>query len=473
MGKGVRSKFYTDIMSFNPEVTGSGPLVVVKYPNGETTKFLVDFGMFQEEPYYDNNNKIWFNPDELAFVLVTHNHVDHTGRLPYLVKNGYDNPIYMTNETTKLIGLALEDSCNVLSDVGKRNHTQPLYGEQDVKNTLYKVKGCNYDTPINVLPNIKVTFFRNGHLIGAAIILVQISYPEYEDINLLFTGDYNAKNMFFDVKPLPEFLKKLRLTVIQEATYGEMNSTDVVHCFEDNITKALNENKTVITPVFSLGRAQEILYVIKRLQDEEKISTDIPVYFDGNLAFKYTSIYLNGKLDLKEDMRNFLPQNLIYVDKDSRQDILEDNNVKIIVTTSGMGSYGPAHIYIPTYLQKNNALIHFTGYTPEGTLGGKLKNTPKNEIVEVSGLLIKKRADVEYTTEYSAHAKADEMIEFLKQFKELELVLVNHGETETKKAFSNRVLKEVDTKYVGILGEGYLFRVNSYGLVKTMSTKFE
>lgn len=152
---------------------------------------------------------------------------------------------------------------------------------------------------------------------------------------------------------------------------------------------------------------------------------------------------------------------------------LEDRNKKIIVTTSGMGSYGPAQTYIPEYLSRENALIQFTGYTAEGTMGNRLKETKKGETVEVAGIIRKKRAEVEYTTEYSAHAKADEMIEFLKQFKNLKLVLVNHGEIHSKNVFANRIVEEVDTKRVGLLGREYFFRVNSYGLVKTLTTKFE
>lgn len=473
MGKGPRTRFYADIMSFNPEVTGSCHLVVVKYPDGETTKFMVDCGLFQEEAHYENNDKLFCKPENLSFVLVTHNHVDHVGRLPFLVKNGYNNNIYMTKETTNLIGLALSDSCSVLKDVAKRTNAKPLYCCEDVDCTMHRIIGCRYNTSIDVLPNIKVTFFKNGHLVGASIILVQISFPEYEDINILFTGDYNNKNMFFDVEPIPDWVTELPLTIVQEATYGYVNSTEMQNkCYEDNIENALKDGKTVITPVFSLGRAQEILYVLKKMQENGRISSDIPIYFDGKLAFQYTNIYLKGKVDIKDEMKDFLPTNLIYVSKDERMSVVENREPKVIVTTSGMGSYGPAQVYIPAYLQRKKALIHFTGYTAEGTLGRRLKETPNGGSVEIGGLMIVKKADVEYTTEYSAHAKADEMIEFLQQFKDARLVLVNHGQTETKKKFADKILKEVDTNYVGILGEGYLFRVDHYGFVKTMSTKF-
>ena len=138
-----------------------------------------------------------------------------------------------------------------------------------------------------------------------------------------------------------------------------------------------------------------------------------------------------------------------------------------------MGSYGPAQVYIPEYISREKALIQFTGYTAEGTMGNRLKSTEFGEMVEVGGLIAKKIAEVEYTTEYSAHAKADEMIQFLKKFDNLRLVLVNHGESETKNIFAERIVNEVEAKRAGLLGREYFFRVDHYGLVKTLSTKFK
>ena len=129
-------------------------------------------------------------------------------------------------------------------------------------------------------------------------------------------------------------------------------------------------------------------------------------------------------------------------------------------------------MYIQEYITHRNALIHFTGYTAEGTLGHKLKFTEVGEIVEVGGVFTRKSAQVEYATEYSAHAKSNEMIAFLKQFTNLKLVLVNHGEEDVKNVFAERIVKEVEPKRVGVLGREYFFRVNPYGLVKTMGTKF-
>ena len=138
-----------------------------------------------------------------------------------------------------------------------------------------------------------------------------------------------------------------------------------------------------------------------------------------------------------------------------------------------MGSYGPAQLYIPIFIKSPKSLIHFTGYTAEGTLGNRLTTTPIGEIVKIGGLLAQKQADVKYTSEFSAHAKADEMILFLQQFQNINMVIVNHGEASVKEAFATRILKEVNAKEVGIATREYFFRINPYHLVKTFSTKFQ
>ena len=130
-----------------------------------------------------------------------------------------------------------------------------------------------------------------------------------------------------------------------------------------------------------------------------------------------------------------------YVDSGNRDSVLMDRDKKIILTTSGMGSYGPAPQYISTFIKQRNSLIHFTGYTAEGTLGRSLQTASVGDIVKIGGILAEKQAQVEYTSEFSAHAKADEMIAFLKQFKKINMVLINHGNTNVKESFAKSVMK--------------------------------
>ncbi len=473
---GMKERLYVDIMATQPEVTGSCNLVIVKYPDHTTTRFIVDCGLFQEKDYSKYNKDFPFDGEKIDFALITHNHVDHIGRLPLMIKNGFEGNIYATNATCLFMPCALYDSYKVLKDVAKRNHEPQLYSEADVSETCHRLVPCEFRQTVRIDQNISATFLKNGHLVGAALILVQIKYPGYDDINLLFTGDWNGKNMFFDVPKIPDWIKKLPLTIVQESTYGTTDSNEtnaMAGKFENNLLNCVGNGGTFVTMVFSLGRAQEILYVIKKLQDDGKLSNEIPIYFDGKLAQQYTRLYQKEDLGLNGKMLDFLPKNLIQVERSTRAEVLEDTGQKIIVTTSGMGTYGPAQVYIPEYITRKNSMLHFTGYTAEGTLGEKLKSAEVDEMVNIGGLICKKRAKVEYTTEFSAHAKADEMIEFLKQFENLRMVLVNHGETETKFEFSERIAEEVSPRNVAILNRDYCFRIGPYGLIRTLPTKFE
>ncbi|HBC85125.1 MAG TPA: hypothetical protein DCZ30_07030, partial [Clostridiales bacterium] len=289
---GKKERFYADVMAMQPEVTGACNLVIVKLPNCATIRFVVDCGIFQESEYEELNYTLPFNAEAVDFCLVTHNHVDHTGRLPFMIKNGFRNKIYATETTCKLMPLALNDSCKVLEDVAKRKNKKSLYTEAHVRETVSNLVPCRYEETIEIGQNIKVTFLNNGHLMGAAVILVQISYPDFNDINLLFTGDYNKRNMFFDVKPIPEWILELPLTIIQESTYGDMDTSEIHKCFVDNILTCMSCAGTAIVPVFSLGRSQEILYELKCMQDKGSLNVDIPIYLDGNLAIRYTNWYI-------------------------------------------------------------------------------------------------------------------------------------------------------------------------------------
>lgn len=487
---------YVDIQTLNSGVTGSLHLCIAKIPyynEVKTIRFIVDCGLFQEriqkksEESADDsvkenindllNASLPFDAHELDFVLITHNHVDHIGRIPLLYRRGYDKKVYVSSPTKELIRYALSDSCKVLRETAKRSHSSTLYNDTDVSMAMPNICGVTYDKSFCPVPNVKVTFFKNGHLVGAAIILVQIGVNSSgESINLLFTGDYNNKNMFFTVPDLPQWLYNLPLTIVQESTYGDMNSTDIVQCFEENIIRGLNENRSIVIPAFSLGRYQEILYFLKTMQQNNKLDPNIPINADGKLASIYTNLFLHDSaLELDEGMTDFLPENVNFISGgDQRSMVINDINRKIILTTSGMGSYGPAQEYISKLISNPNAMIHFTGYTAEGTLGRRLKDTEIGQDVKVGALMKIKRAEVLYTTEFSAHAKADEMIAFLNRFSHIYFIEVVHGEPEVKDSFASRILREVENvKEVGIGSRDTFFRVNPYGCVKSLNTHFQ
>ena len=467
---GFKKRFCCQITSLNPEVTGSCHLVTINYPDGRKSNFIVDCGLYQEKAYNELNHKQFpFKGEHIEFVLITHNHADHMGRLPYLVSEGFEGWIYASGMTSRLMSLALRDSFKILREDAKKHNKKLLYDEEDLEETLSRIEPCKFNEVEYVDRNIKVTFFMNGHLLGAAMILVQISYPGEKDINLFFTGDYKPQNLFFEVMELPEWVLGLPLTIITEATYGYMNTFQVSYHMESDLEKAIQEGKTVLITVFAQGRAQEILYMLQDMQKHGKISTKIPIKLDGNLAQEYTGIYRYCDLLIDSGKDDFLPENFGYVSKEDRQNILENRSQQIILTTSGMADHGPAQIYLENFVERRDVLIYIPGYTSPDTLGYKLQY-PVDGKITFNGKEHQMNAQVMTTSEWSSHAKADEIIEFLQQFKNLNMVLINHGQIEVKEQFAERVGKEVFTKNIGILGE-YTYRICCYGYMKHMGSK--
>lgn len=472
MSKRHGNSFFVDIMSSSQEVTGSCLYCTVHFPDKESVHFIVDCGLFQEEPYDNYNKELLFDPSNVDFALLTHNHIDHTGRFPFIVQNGFKGPIYTSFDTSILLPLALNDTASILRSRAKKTKLPPLFTDADVAKTLNLVKGVEYETIFHVADGISCAFFKNGHLAGAAIILVQIEHYGCDPINLLFTGDYNNKNTFFYVPSLPTWVTEMPINVICESTYGYMTSSEIKPCFANTILSFFQKNPsgTVVLPAFSLGRSQEILKILKSLQ-ECYLLPPVPIYLDGKLTLNYTRLFTNGMLS-SIDCEDFLPSNLNVVDKTQREALVNDHSGKIIVSSSGMGSYGPVQYYIQNYIKRSDALIFFLGYCAENTLGYKLYKARSNDSLLLSGLLVQKKAKVNFTNEFSAHAKQDELISFLKQFENLNLVCITHGQSQVKEDFSKIVSKNVSPNAVGILSRDFYFRIKSDGNVRTLSTRF-
>lgn len=464
--------FYCDIQALHPEVTGSCILCVVRLPDGKKFKFLVDCGLFQESKYWEFNKNLPFNANDIQFVLVTHNHVDHVGRLALVARKGYSGKFYASEDTCRLLPPCLRDSGRILANSCKANSETPIFEEDDINTVVSNLQQVVPREQFKPCENVVVTAIRNNHLVGALSYLVQIKYPGFEDINIFFTGDFKVQNMFLEDTSIPKWIRDLPLTIVTESTYGNERSIGKP-VFRRNIIKALKRGGTVVVPVFSLGRTQEILYVLKTLQDEGKISTKIPIYLDGKLAIDYTKMY--PSLNIKPSMVDFLPENLQYVEgdkKSKRRAIKSDTSQKIILCTSGMGTFGSAPSYIQHYIQIKNCMIHFSGYCAEGSVGRNLKDAEVGAEIKVCGLMVEKKADVEYTDEFSGHAHENDLIDYLSCFNDIKLLAINHGEEEAKVQFGRDVKQEVSPKDIFVLDRDNMVRINSFGFEKSFNTKF-
>ena len=460
MSKNTKADMYVDIVALHNEVTGSCNICTVRLPDQRKLKFIVDCGLFQEEKYQKENYYLPFDPKEIDFALVTHNHIDHIGRIPKLYKDGFEGPTFASTTTSELMTYALNNTAEIFEAALSQNQgkvrramqdssipvylsnlmSAPLFDKDDVSYAMDNVYGLEFNRRVKINPNVSVMFAQNGHLLGASSILVTISYPGQRSINLFFSGDLAKSNMFFDIKAMPKNIYELPVTIIEESTYGTTSNGTIKRVFDDNLVEAVDMNHTFIAPVFALGRTQEILLKIRRLQEAGKLDESVPIFLDGNLAQSYTSYYNHHKKLLREDARNFMPENLSMVHEFSeREALLRKTGAKIILTTSGMGSYGPAQFYLPYYIARPNATIHFCGYTTPNTFGRVLQDTPDGELIDIKGVVVEKKARVLSTNEFSGHAKKEDLIDSITQFPNAKSVLVNHGDTQVKQEYAQAV----------------------------------
>lgn len=461
-----KSAFKAYLSAYHNEVTGSRLLVVVEFPDGTVRRILVDCGYFQEIKYRHLNYVDDLNPESIDAMVITHNHIDHTGLIPKFVRNGYRNNIYMTKITQELCPAFLRDCAaqqeENASDMKQRDPDnaakyRPLYFAEDVEKSMELFVGVSYRKTLEILPGIKMTYFENGHILGAGMVLLQCQWSGMQDINFFFTGDYRLKNCFYEVPPLPKWLKKLPLIMVHESTYGSTNSNEIKKCFRENVLTSFSKKQDILIGAFAQGRMQEMLYFFKCLEDEGVIPEDYVICVDGPLGIKTTHKYHSILSWYNPEKEDFIPKCVEFVSPKDREHLPHDGRPKVVITTSGMLSNGPAHYYVPIYLAMENAMIHLAGYAAEETLARKLLECKRDESIKIGGKVIEKKCIVKTTREHSSHITADDGIEFVKQFDNIIFMAVNHGEENSKETFGQRVVDETSVKEVGLIDRDNMF----------------
>lgn len=464
--------FKSSLSAYQSEVTGSTIPVTVDFPDGTTRKLLVDRGYFQEIKYQRLNYADNIDPKEIDAIIITHNHLDHTGLLPKLVRDGYTGPIYMTEITQELCTEFLYDSAlhqdENAFDLRKRYPDEaeifkPLYCEKDVEQTLKQVIGVPYYSTLEILPGIKLTYFENGHLLGAGMVLLQISYPGMQDINYFFTGDYRMRNPLYPVPALPKWVKNLPIILVNESTYGATDSTDIKKCFRNNVLTSFAKRENIFCGTFAQGRLQEVLYEFKLLEDDGLIPPEYAIYVVGTLGTQTTKKYQNILSWYNSSKADFIPKRTIFARPNMIYDIINEARPKIVLSTSGMLSKGPSRTFVSYFLRDPKTMIHLVGYAAEGTLARAILDAKREESVKFNSQVLVKKAIVKTTREFSAHATADEMLEFIRQFKNLQFIAINHGETSSQIAFQKRIVDETGNKKVELLNRDsvYVFYQNT------------
>lgn len=469
----MAKRIIVDLCDEKSGVTGTSQLFDAFFPKqvygveGYTNNiaFITDCGTFQGNDNDDLlNSTFHYDVSKPEFAILTHGHLDHYGRFPLAIKEGFQGPIFTTYVTkTFLTQVFLDDCLKIEKRHAKKNGVEPNYSESHTAKMASYMIPCAYHKRIQYNDNICIYFFDNGHVPGAAITLVQLTCPGYEEINIVISGDYNDHNTFFKVNPLPEFVYHLpNLTIIIEATYGGTRVKDLrPACFIKNILKSLSQGKTCIVPAFSFVRMQEVDYALKEAQDIGKLDPRIPIYNDGKTATGCTNLFLEGSFKMYPHMREFLPQNLTFVeDKDLRKFLKHDNSPKVIASSAGMGSYGPSQAYIDSYVSRPDAVIHATGHVSPNSKLGKLITSEDSA------------SQIFDTDEFSAHAKQDVLIEKLvKPFMKVHAkennvksIIITHGDEEPKAELKGSISDNYDVP-VYILSNDTTLRITSDGVV--------
>jgi metallo-beta-lactamase family protein len=424
------------------EVTGSCYCLEA---NGK--KLLVDCGMQQGLDEKDDQ-KLPFNACDISFVVLTHAHIDHSGRLPLLVKEGFSGKIYAIKATCDLISIMLRDSANIQEMDAKwenkknkragKNEVIPLYSMDDVEDTLKYLVPCNYGEINEISEGIKVNFVDAGHILGSASAEIFLS-EGIETEKIVFSGDIGNTNQ--PIIKDPQYINEADY-VVMEATYGDRNheeNKDYTLDLAKIINETISRGGNVVIPSFAVARTQEILYFIREIKGKGLVANapNFPVYVDSPLASAATKLYdadLRGYADsqtisiLKKGINPLTFPNLTFTDSiDDSKALNYDPTPKVIISSSGMCEAGRIRHHLKRNLWREECSIVFVGFQVDGTLGRRLLDGAKK--VELFSEEIAVLATIHNLTGLSAHADRNGLLKWINSFdKKPNKVFVTHGE---------------------------------------------
>ena len=434
-------------------VTGSCHCLEI---NGK--KILVDCGLQQGRDELDNRY-LAFAPGNIDILLVTHAHIDHTGRIPLLVKNGFHGRILTTRLTADLMKIMLLDSAHIQESDAEyenrkgeragREHVDPLYTEQDALDVFKYVTTCEYKEKVDLCEGVSAVFTDAGHLLGSASITLELEENGVHK-TIVFSGDIG--NVDQPIIRDPQLLKKADY-VVMESTYGDRNHTEV-WSYTDELAEIIDETLgkggNVVIPSFAVGRTQELLYFIREIKDQKlvKSTPNFPVYIDSPLAKAATTVFcgdLHGYLDeqalelVKDGTHMFTFPTLNLVESSEESKMLNmDTTPKVIISASGMCDAGRIRHHLKHNLWRANSAVVFVGFQSPGTLGRRLLDGV--EKVKLFGEEIAVKAKIVNFQGLSSHADHDHLVQWIKAFDPKPThVFVVHGDEDVAPVFAEEL----------------------------------
>jgi len=455
-------------------VTGSSYLLEVG-----TQKILIDCGMFQGSKTITafNRRDFLYDPTAIDCVLLTHAHIDHSGLLPKLCKDGFKGPIYATRVTNQLCGIMLPDSAHIqgfdaeiANRKGKRagkKPVEPLYTIEDAYASLEHFSPIEYDTELNLPPNVTVRFRDAGHILGSAMLEVMVT-EEGKTTKLVFSGDLGQPNQ--PIIKDPTFIDEADYIIV-ESTYG--NRLHEVYDKEEHLATIINaaiaRGGNIIIPSFAVGRTQTMLYYLHNLLKAGKIP-DIPVIIDSPLAISATDIFLHNTQDFdseatemlqnKKDNPLLMPQLKFTKTADESKALNSLNEPVIIISASGMADAGRILHHLKHNLWRPESSILFIGYQAQGSLGRRLVEGAKK--VKIMGEEVSVKAAIYSLDGFSAHADQKQLLTWLSYYKRKPYnIFLVHGEPEASEPFAKLIKERLDVSaYIPNYGDAAILNGN-------------
>jgi len=458
------------------EVTGSRHLLDGEI-NGQSFKFMIDYGMFQGGRDADDKNlaDLPFNPAEIDFVILTHAHIDHSGLLPRLSAQGFKGPIYCTPATEALIKILLLDSAHIQENdferaerkqkLGKWRGELPtvLYSVKQATECLSQIKRYDYGQVYEPIPGIEAHFRNAGHILGSAIAVIDVQEDENKK-RIVASGDLGMFGSL--LMPDPDLIESADILLV-ESTYGDRlhrSLKDTEDELVTVITETMRHGGNIVMPAFAVGRVQEILLLLVGLVKNGRLP-HLNIWVDSPMATAATHLTEKFLEDLDEESQDvyaWYQKNLSAVDLKFVADVEESkalNRIKggaIIISASGMCEAGRIVHHLRWNLPDSQNAIVMTGFQAMGTLGRRLVD--KAPMVKVMGKEISVKASVHTIGGLSAHADQAGLLRWLKGFKKAPgKVFIIHGEEKAAHNFAAVIKDELQWEHVITPERGNLF----------------
>lgn len=416
-------------------VTGSKYLLTSETESGASKRILIDCGLFQglKQLRLRNWAVLPINPKNIHAVILTHAHIDHSGYLPLLVKNGFSGKVYCSEATRDLCEVLLLDSAHLQEEearyankggFSKHNPALPLYTQEDAQNALALLTPVDYEKDIDLGDGLILKLFPSGHILGSAFVRIH-----NKKTSILFSGDIGRPHDI--LMKAPATIKQADYLVV-ESTYGNRlhDQTDPKVKLAEVINQTVQRKGVVVIPVFAVGRAQELLYYIHLLKSSGAIDNNIPVYLNSPMAVDATAIFNHFKSEhrLTPEQSYALCHTAHMVNSiEASKQLNETKGPMIILSASGMATGGRVVHHLKAFAPNPNNTILFAGFQAAGTRGAAMLGGA--ESIKIHGEYVPVRAKVELISNLSAHADFSEIIAWLGGFQSPpKKTFITHGE---------------------------------------------